>query len=691
MNKRALLSIAVCCLLIKPFAFAESLMLDTITVESEAISGNAAPTAKADTKKIQTGSSQTIADVLKSESQIDVRKRTTVGDNGDILSIRGLSANRIMLNFDGRPLNAAGINGGHYIDWGTIPLENISKIEVIKGGSSVEYGHNALGGVINIIPKMPSAKPTFSAEAIAGVWDGGDGFQSVKFSHSYKPSRLGYTISASVQNADAYLWNNSFNGKNLYTGLYYDLTDSTKLNFGFTYSYSKRGFIKDNNPDSAGYNDRINKDYPISYGDTLAGGGNNPVLLNVGEGAFWEKIKYLLDAGVVQAIGDGYAELKLFSNYEDRHEENFSPIDGRKVMDRDIQSDRTMGGVLKFKMPYENHDFMTGVSYTRMGAGNFKINSYDRVFNNNTAYLSPNVNTYILQQGIFGGDSVDLFGKAVNVHIGARYDKFDIHPFDNLLYKRVVGSGFSPKMTLTYRPDEINTVAFAIYKNYRTPGIPESYWHFNAANPTVSIQSGVRSSPLKAEASENAEISYKYKISKTEPIALNAFYMKIKDYIQWRSVSGVDRAVYNVDAVTIKGVSVDASKNITDYAKVSGSVTHQSSKKTGDFLDTTNTMSSLEYFPKYKANLAFDFKLPVFGATLGTNTRYYAAQKAFNYQSRVVDVNSYTVTDISLKAPVFKGANLEIFSDIVLDKEYQEKYGYASSGRVIGMALRYNY
>lgn len=690
MNKRVILSAVVCCLLTEPFAFAESLMLDTITVESETIGGLATPTANADTKKIQTGSSQTIADVLKNESQIDVRKRTTVGDNGDILSIRGLSANRIMLNFDGRPLNAAGINGGHYIDWGTIPLENISKIEVIKGGSSVEYGHNALGGVINIIPRLPSEKPTFSAEAIGGFWDGG-GFENIRFSHSYKPSKFGYTISGGYQNADAYLWNNDFNGKNFYTALYYDATDTTRVNFGFTYSYSKRGFIKDNNPDGAAYNERINNDYPISYGDTLAGGGNNPILLRVGEGAFWEKTKYLLDAGITQEIGDGYAEFKLFSNYEDRHEENFSPVDGHKVLDRDVQSDRTLGGALKLKIPYRNHDFIAGVSHTRMGVGNFKINQYDKAFNNNTAYLSPNVNTYILQQGVFVGDSIEVFDKTLNINAGARYDKFDIHPTDNVLYKRVLGSAFSPKMTITYKPDANNMLSLAAYKNFRTPGIPESYWHFNAANPKQSVQDGVRNSSLKAEASDNAEISYKYKISKDEFIALNAFYMKIKDYLQWRNVSGVDRAVYNVDAVTIKGASIDAAKNIADFMRVSGSITHQNSKKSGDSLDAANLMSALEYFPKYKANLAFDIKLPFFGVSAGVNTRYYAAQKAFNFQTKVVDVASYAVADANIKSKIFKGANLEIFADNILDKEYQEKQGYAAAGMVVGVALRYNY
>ncbi|MGE4399465.1 MAG: TonB-dependent receptor plug domain-containing protein [Campylobacterales bacterium] len=670
---------------------ADSILIDTITVTADYTTEGVISSSKADAKKIQTGSSQTIADVLKNEAQIDVRKRTAVGDNGDILSIRGLSANRIMLNFDGRPLNAAGINGGHYIDWGTIPLENIAKIEVIKGGSSIEYGHNALGGVINIIPKMPTAKPTASIEAIAGAWNtSGEGFQNLRFSHAYKPSNFGYTISGSYENADAYLWNNDFEAKNIYMSLYYDIAEGTRLSFGFTHAYSKRGFIKDNNPDGAAYNERINPEYPISYGDTLAGGGNNPILLRVGNGAFWEKKKYLLDAGLLQDIGDGYAELKLFSNYEDRHEENFSPIDGHKVFDRDVQSDRTQGGTLKFKLPYKNNEFTLGTSYTKMGVGNFKINYYDQAFNGGV-YSSPNVGTYIIQQGFFAGDSIDMFDKKLNLNIGARYDKFDIYPYDSVTYKRVTNAAFSPKMTLTYRINEANTVALAAYKNYRTPGIPESYWHFNAANPTPATQTAVRSSPLKPEASDNIEVSYKYKMSKDEFIGLNAFYMKIKDYLQWRSVSGTDRAVYNVDAVTIRGISIEGAKNLTEWAKASASLTHQNSKKSGDFLDSANLMESLEYSPRYKANAAFDFKLPFANSSFSTNTRYYSAQKAFNYQSRVVDVGAYSVTDISLKAPIFKGATLELFADNVFERDYQDKYGYATVGRVVGTAFRYNY
>lgn len=665
-------------------------MLDTITVSGEYTADEVISNSKVDTKKIQTGSSQTIADVLKNETQIDVRKRMGVGDNGDTVFIRGLSGNRIMLNFDGRPLNAAGINGGHYIDWGTIPLENIEKIEVIKGGSSIEYGHNALGGVINVIPKMPSAKPTASIEAMTGAWDtSGGGFQNIRFSHSYKPSKFGYTLSGSYQNADAYLWNNEFKGRNLYGAIYYDVTDDTRLNFGFTNSYSKRGFAKDNNPDGAAYNERINNDYPISYGDTLAGGGNNKVLLRVGDGAFWEKTKYLLDAGVMQAMYDGYVELKLFSNYEDRHEENFSTDDGHKVLDRDIQSDRTQGGVLKAKLPYKNHEFTLGTTYTRMGTGAIKVNYVDNAYNG-SVYTGKDAGVRINQRSLFVGDSIDLFGKTININIGARYDSFDVDPYNDTSYTRYNNNAFSPKMTLTYRINEANTAAFAIYKNYRTPGIPESYWHFNAANANPVIQNSIRNSQLKAENSENMEFSYKYKVTKNDFINLNTFYMKIKDYIQWRSISGVDRAVYNIDSVTIQGVSLDGSKNITDAFKVSTGITSQTSKKSGDFLDSANLLSSLEYSPKYKANIGFELKMP-YDSNLAVNTKYYSAQKAFNYQTKVVDVGAYAVVDVSFKIPVFKGGSLEVFADNLLERDYQERYGYAMPGRVVGTALRYNY
>jgi outer membrane receptor for ferrienterochelin and colicin len=123
----------------------QEFILEEIVITSD--TGTEIMGTKVGIKKIEKGKNINIPDVLKSEPDIDLKRRALVGDTTDNLAIRGFTGNRIMLNINGRAVNASGIVGGYYIDWSTIPLDNIEKIELIRGGSSVRYGNNALGGV----------------------------------------------------------------------------------------------------------------------------------------------------------------------------------------------------------------------------------------------------------------------------------------------------------------------------------------------------------------------------------------------------------------------------------------------------------------------------------------------------------------------------------------------------------------
>jgi len=53
---------------------------------------------------------------------------------------------------DGQPLNDAYTGG---VEWGSLPVSDIERIEVVRGASSALYGGNAMGGVISIITKTP--------------------------------------------------------------------------------------------------------------------------------------------------------------------------------------------------------------------------------------------------------------------------------------------------------------------------------------------------------------------------------------------------------------------------------------------------------------------------------------------------------------------------------------------------------
>jgi outer membrane receptor for ferrienterochelin and colicins len=76
------------------------------------------------------------------------------------LTFQGLSSNYVLILMDGERI--AGETNGD-IDYSMLNLNNVDRIEVVKGASSVLYGSNAIGGVINIITKKPSVPFDLSA------------------------------------------------------------------------------------------------------------------------------------------------------------------------------------------------------------------------------------------------------------------------------------------------------------------------------------------------------------------------------------------------------------------------------------------------------------------------------------------------------------------------------------------------
>ncbi len=70
--------------------------------------------------------------------------------------IRGLASNRVLILVDGQRLNnsreSTTFSG---IQPGLVDLSEIERIEVVRGPASVQYGSDALGGVVNIITRKP--------------------------------------------------------------------------------------------------------------------------------------------------------------------------------------------------------------------------------------------------------------------------------------------------------------------------------------------------------------------------------------------------------------------------------------------------------------------------------------------------------------------------------------------------------
>jgi outer membrane receptor protein involved in Fe transport len=651
-------------------------------------------------KKIEKGKNINIPDVLKNEPDIDMQRRTSIGDTGDRLAIRGFSGSRIMLNIDGRPVNATGLVGGYYIDWGTIPLDNIEKIEIIRGGSSVRYGNNALGGVVNVITKKPTETPTVSLFGTYGGGDGIDSFQNYRLTHTYKVGALGYSLAGSYQKADPFLWNNDFEGKNLAAAINLDMPLAGELTLGMQYANAQRGFIRTNrvssDPDSPDFNRKINSAFPLAFGETFSPYSGTAFI--PGPGAEWDKTKYYLDLGYTQPIGDSMLKFKLYQNHEDRKEKNYSSSDingaypdGQLVFDRDVASDRSYGGSLEMTKPLGDHELLVGAEHKVLGYGDTTTNFVDLTYNNapwvtsrdDLSYKSSSEGVswgYYLQDTWQVSERWMLSG-------GLRYDQYENRSIHGSTTPGLEDEALTPKLTGTYRPNDSDTVTASIYQALRTPGLDETYWWAEGATNGDPV--------LKPEKNNAAELVYQHGFGDSAFMRLSAYYYRVDDYIMFR-FDPTWYGAYNIDQAELYGASLDGKADLTDWLRGNLCVTFQHSRKEGDIYDSAGLSDEIDYLPDWKVAAGLEFKLPyqsVFDITLryvGERQAIYAYSSGWPAQQyfKLMELDPYITVDVDLKFPLGRHAEISGYVENLLDEEYEEQFGYPMPGIVFGAALK---
>ncbi|MBN1647719.1 MAG: TonB-dependent receptor [Spirochaetales bacterium] len=118
-------------------------------------------------EQIRVSGAADVAGVLNTETGVDIKEYGPAGGQQNI-SIRGCTTEQVLVLVDGRRINNPQGGGA---DLSQIPVDNIERIEIIRGSSAALYGADAVGGVINIITKKTSdAKTVFSLSAENGSY-----------------------------------------------------------------------------------------------------------------------------------------------------------------------------------------------------------------------------------------------------------------------------------------------------------------------------------------------------------------------------------------------------------------------------------------------------------------------------------------------------------------------------------------
>ncbi len=132
-------------------------MVVTATREGIALTDSPASVTIISEEQIEQRHAARIGDVLGEVPGLYMRSNTRSAQfpsSGQAsISIRGVPrTTRTLVMIDGQPINNA-LSGG--INVSSIMLDNVRRVEVVRGPYSALYGGNAMGGVINILTKTP--------------------------------------------------------------------------------------------------------------------------------------------------------------------------------------------------------------------------------------------------------------------------------------------------------------------------------------------------------------------------------------------------------------------------------------------------------------------------------------------------------------------------------------------------------
>ncbi len=141
--------------------------------------------------------------------------------------LRGLDPNRnrsALILIDGKIPNGTmyyGDPGGYYMT----PLQQIEKVEVIRGGSSVLYGGYSVGGVINLVSKKASAVPATLFKLNYGSWNA----LTAEINTSGSNGKSGYMVNGVRRQGDGFRERSKFGINDLTVKLDNQIDTITKL------------------------------------------------------------------------------------------------------------------------------------------------------------------------------------------------------------------------------------------------------------------------------------------------------------------------------------------------------------------------------------------------------------------------------------------------------------------------------
>jgi vitamin B12 transporter len=202
--------------------------------------------------QIEQSSATSVANLLRTVPGVAVSESGGPGSTAQV-RLRGGESGHTLVLIDGVRANDPSTANNEF-DFSAISLDNVERIEILRGPQSSVYGSDAMGGVVNIITRKPHGAPRFTwtveggsygthVERLSGGFAKGDFSMLMSGEHvaSSGFSRVGNRDHDEADGFDR--WNGSISGR-------YAPADGPSFEFGVTGTTGKSDY--DDSPPSSG-------------------------------------------------------------------------------------------------------------------------------------------------------------------------------------------------------------------------------------------------------------------------------------------------------------------------------------------------------------------------------------------------------------------------------------------------------
>ena len=524
--------------------------------------------------KIMNTDQETLGTLLGNLHGIEVQSAHDYGRNVNV-SIRGSSDfkpggynNRVLLLLDGFPVSIP--NSGSS-DWNAIPFETVKHIEVVRGPASSVYGHNSMGGVINIVTRSSKGLSQWAPEVRFGSY----GSRSFSLAYAGDLDKTKFIGSLGHANSNGHRFNSGYEQTRFSMKLNRALPKDQKIQFSYIFCNSfngQPGFVYPDNPGLISYRESYRLSNYLQF--------------------YYKRI-----------IKDYLFSLSLATNhfktdYRDRDDTPFEEFRD-KTNYRD-HSYMMRGQLQRFFKDGDNLTFGMEIALDQ-SSSNVLRNIYEQPEQYTTAGFSQ----YRRQ-----------ITKKIAFDMGIRFDSREVTGGEGYSVKTF--KALSPKVSLFYEIDPKITTYASYNRGFRAPSISELFLEYESSYGLLLQGNPI----LKPESLTSIETGMKYQ-KKNISLFGNIFYNHYKDMIDFIYTI----PVRSVNRDVVKGMGAEIGSNV--YLDGIGS----NLNFTYSILDLENVNSDIPllYRPKHKIRVTLVQSLSNFDIRL--STRYSSEQSYEDFLS----------------------------------------------------------